>query len=205
MRLAHGLQQGWEVFANEQRGAPHPVCGADTDRATDNFMRRIAITGVAAGREQGRAFIYHIAVQECFDVARNRDFKLRFLVATVPDPIESAADEKFDQAIQAIRMAAESGGYLLDHFYSPWADREQDKYRYRQHPGLLLFRKASVDRAGPGEILSVLLVGETPTWGIHKYALQNALDLVAAHQQNEADHDGAPGEQGRVRSRAASS
>lgn len=119
------------------------------------------------------------------------------IIAMVPDPIESGLSLKLDNEIDAIQRAAESEGYVLDRYKLPWPtpseraakgpaaeiDQSEDsgptpddstlsrtKPILRSEPGIFLFRDGSKHR-----MLVVLLVGETPTSGVHKPALRRAL------------------------------
>jgi hypothetical protein len=116
-------------------------------------------------------------------------YKTEFLIATVPDPIDSPYGHTFDQVVDAIQRGVEKkDGYVLDRCWLPWeADRKAkpkpgdppSDLRHR-NPGVLLFRHGKdrsrkVDQPG---LLVVFLVGETPMSGIHKQALHTALKLM---------------------------
>ena len=129
-------------------------------------------------------------------------YRIHFLIATVPDPIESRLPIFFDRFLGSIQRAAERAGYVLDRFDLPWrppalriegsketigAQSERQRRNaqekdsnpderpiYQTNPGLLLFRKSQ-----SSDLLLVFLVGETPTAGVHKTALSEALDQVA--------------------------
>jgi hypothetical protein len=164
---------------------------------------------------------------------------LKFLIATVPDPIDSRFAYRFDGMLDAIEDAVESQSWALDHFWLPWAptgqqpgvhDRlkstlqnenavdERDRgpnglprsdmkdllsesaaLRRRMpgesaslqelEPGVLIFRRQQDahegqkhDRDERPKILVVLLVGETPTTGVHKKAMSTALSIIGAYQ-----------------------
>ncbi|MBA4066969.1 MAG: hypothetical protein C0501_25325 [Isosphaera sp.] len=115
-------------------------------------------------------------------------YRTEFLVATVPDPIDSPFGYAFDQAVDAIQRAVQQkSGYLLDRAWLPWeADRQKphpgkDPTRLRETtPGVLLFRHgkdAARGVAKPG-LCVVFLVGETPVGGIHKPAFTRCLTLI---------------------------
>jgi hypothetical protein len=129
---------------------------------------------------------------------------LDFLIATVPDPIDSSLGYMFDRHVSAIQLAGQAAGYVPDRFDLPWRDREEaviqqgkaiaenklDRLgapkseedsklpRHQREPGVILFRRTeSKDREPQNlHLLIVFLVGETPTVGIHKIALANAFD-----------------------------
>ncbi len=124
------------------------------------------------------------------DAVRNERF--RTAVVTIADPVDSRLDSLFDQTLTGIELAAEHLGYTLDRYWLPWqldrrqreADRPPDDCRARQ-PGVILYRPHRL--SGPGRAepedpsarpLAFLLVGETPTAGVHPLALQRALQLA---------------------------
>src|SRR5689334_8641626 len=45
---------------------------------------------------------------------------MEFLIATVPDPLDSRFGYNFDSTLDAIQMAIESQGYVLDRYWLPW-------------------------------------------------------------------------------------
>jgi hypothetical protein len=92
----------------------------------------------------------------------------RFIIATIPDPIDTAAGSMFDSFIDAIQRAFEKQGYVLEHHYLPWT---LAKPTHHSEPGILIFA-SNTDRQ------AVLLVGETPTWGVHGAAFDAALRIV---------------------------
>ncbi len=48
---------------------------------------------------------------------------LRFVIATVPDPVRSTNSHRFDEWIDSIQRAYESEGFLLSGFRMPWGSR----------------------------------------------------------------------------------
>lgn len=115
---------------------------------------------------------------------RPEDTRLEFLVALVPDPLDSYMPERFDQAVDAIQQAYADPGafgldppqYLLDRIWLPWTDPDAAAARtWRKTPGVLLFRD-------PGRRLlsTVFLVGESPKSGIARESFRNALQVIRA-------------------------
>jgi hypothetical protein len=112
------------------------------------------------------------------------EYKIEYLIATVPDPKDSRLDYMFDRYLDVIQLAIGEAGYTFDHYWLPWdrsrtaapvglpADPKSPQMamatRYLYDPGVILFR-------GDKRVLLLFLVGETPTGGIHKVAFQNAL------------------------------
>lgn len=146
------------------------------------------------------------------DLARDvHGYQTEFLIATVPDPIDSPYGYAFDQVVDAIqRGVQQKDGYLLDRAWLPWeADRRPktaaapaspplaapvightapsptpSEYRETM-PGVLVFRHGK--DAGKGvnksSLCIVFLVGETPLGGIHKRAFWECLKLIGASGQ----------------------
>lgn len=110
--------------------------------------------------------------------------RLEFLVALVPDPLDSYMPERFDQAVDAIQQAYADPGafgfdspqYLLDRIWLPWTDPDAAAARtWRSTPGVLLFRDP-----GQGLLSTVFLVGESPKSGIARESFRNALQVIRA-------------------------
>jgi hypothetical protein len=115
------------------------------------------------------------------------DYTIEYLIATVPDPIDSRLDHMFDRNLNAIERAIEVSGYAFDRHWLPWDRKQttapvvmsgdpkaaQTATRHQREPGVILFRKVKADH-----LLLLFLVGETPTSGIHKVAFQNALQQI---------------------------
>ena len=70
-----------------------------------------------------------------------------------------------------------TAGYTFDRFYLPdWPRSGHEAHTHRESPGAVVFRGRSL--AGDGKLRVVLLVPETPTAGLNREALRNALTLV---------------------------
>ncbi len=118
-------------------------------------------------------------------------YKTEFVIATVPDPIDSPFGYAFDQVVDAIqRGVQEKDGYVLDRAWLPWdADRRakppevgKEPVQLRDTtPGVLLFRHGKDTNRGVknSSLCVVFLVGETPVGGIHKLAFTRCLKLIA--------------------------
>jgi hypothetical protein len=132
-------------------------------------------------------------------------YQLEFLIATVPDPIDTAFAYRFDSVVDATQQALQTQGYVLDRWQFPWSDwkAQQAKDRdsegntdgnkqadtncadgsnlsprfYERTPGVLLFRNAHAK-----SLLMLFLVGESPTRGIHKRAFTKSLDVVVKYK-----------------------
>lgn len=106
------------------------------------------------------------------------------LIATVPDPIDSGFQYFFDTTIEALQTGIEATGYYRDQSWLPWVDRtlidpagNARAQACRWHvPGVILFRAAHGASGARNRV--VLLVGETPTWGVQSQALRAALTFA---------------------------
>jgi hypothetical protein len=144
-----------------------------------------AAPGVAADCE--RALLDRVAA-----LAREQRVGVRFVIATLPDWVDSSLQWTFDPMLDAIQMAAAQVGYLPSAHYLPDAElasgsgsaRARLRRAHESEPGALLFRRSS---AGTTDLLLVLLVGETATAGVHAPALATALDLVLRWERGAAD------------------
>jgi hypothetical protein len=132
--------------------------------------------------------------------------RCRVLIATVPDPLQTANVLEFDRDIAALQEAVSTAGYDFESMYTPWnlADLEEPKdpkgsreamhYRrlFGDEPGAMLFHgrpapndtHASDDADGGrlprmgGELLMLLLVPESPTYGLNMHAALEAMSAI---------------------------
>ena len=133
-----------------------------------------------------------------FADARKAGRDPKVVIATVPDPIDSALAYDYDRNLEALQLAIERNDRVRDRGWLPWsadpASSDVDRIRAcrRISPGIILFRgrsDASESRgaAAPGgeaqPLMALLVVGETPTWGVHKPALRRALDFASRVQR----------------------
>jgi hypothetical protein len=152
---------------------------------------------------------------------RGGGYELDFVVALVPDPIDSEMPAAFDQALDGIQRAFANRFFLLDRRWLPWrsatetaaAAAQADRAPlHRVSPGLLLFRRdgqvqdddqetdprcltAAAARDGQVEhcLVGVFLVGETPKRGIHQAAFLQALRLIQALSASDGQQAAAAG------------
>jgi hypothetical protein len=112
---------------------------------------------------------------------------LRFVIATLPDPLHTYFPLIFDRAAEAIQQAGQDEDYVYDSSWLPWetappkddANAEKRREAQEDQPGILLFRKAFVEQTPSDQPfdqgLAVLIVGEEPTAGIHRRQFENAV------------------------------
>jgi len=116
---------------------------------------------------------------------------VQFLIATVPDPIDSYETWQFDPHVDAIRQGIEASKYLLDRFYLPDAqpDRKSEvgssaaHRRHEEAPGVILFREKNDSR----KLLVLFLVPETPVNGIHQEAFIRAVDFTTGWMSRDSE------------------
>lgn len=123
-------------------------------------------------------------------------YTLDFILATVPDPIDSRLPYFFDSFLDSIQRASEASGYVLDSFDLAWPLPQAEgrnietarlPARFENEPSLLLFRNPAGHK-----LLLLFLVGETPTGGIHKRAMASALQQISSFYPWGPGHDKLP-------------
>jgi hypothetical protein len=118
--------------------------------------------------------------------AHARGFDLQFLVATLPDYVDSHTSRLFDLSLSGVQRAATALGYTLDRFYLPdWDPRDtrvRPRAKHEREPGAVLFRRGH-------QLLLVLIVTETPTGGLHLDAFAAATELVTAWRRAGCSRD----------------
>jgi|SRR5271157_238692 len=128
-------------------------------------------------------------------LANGTAYEVDLMIAAVSDPLVSVGKDWFDSSIDALQRAAESRDFVLDRFRLPQGADERPPVGTSRvllagqkppasgigPPGLLLFRKSPMSESGtpkPIQLLAVLLVPESPTWGMDKDALKVAFTLA---------------------------
>lgn len=128
---------------------------------------------------------------DAYDEIRDQlhGYQTEFLIATVPDPIDSPFGYAFDQVVDAVQRAVEKkDGYILDRCWLPWdldrktkpKDGQPPPNLHQTRPGLMLFRHGRDKSRGvlKPSLCLVFLIGETAMGGIQKQAFYHALDLM---------------------------
>ncbi len=121
-------------------------------------------------------------------------YQTEFIIATVPDPLDSPFGYAFDQAVDAIQRAVQQkDGYLFDRAWLPWevdrrlkpGDKKDPETSHENMPGVLLFRHSADAAKGVknSALCVVFLVGETPLGGIHKRAFWKCLKMISQSGQ----------------------
>jgi hypothetical protein len=131
--------------------------------------------------------------------------KVKVLIATLPDWVDSSLQWTFDPMLDAIQKSAAQMGYVLTGF--DMADTDPDPATVQPKgskwpfplvheltPGSLLFRRLPPDATSTADqdpdFLLILLVGETATGGVHSAAFAAALDLALLWDMPSSDRIG---------------
>jgi len=133
----------------------------------------------------------HAYLSAHWNVPRDQQSRIRFVIASLPDPVHTHMALMFDRGIETIQSAAQASGFLFARAWMPWdiashpestdftVRLAQIKYRdaLEALPGLMIFQKSNTTDSVKSEILFVLVVGETPTGGLRMEQFQNALAI----------------------------
>ena len=124
--------------------------------------------------------------------ADQQRINVHFLIATLPDPIDSFTGWQFDPMLDAITQAITTDEYVLDRSHFPDVDEELEpsahaaasSHAHDIEPGVVIFRRRTlVPTSSPdahADRLVLLTVHENPAAGVHDRALANAIRLVAS-------------------------
>jgi hypothetical protein len=107
--------------------------------------------------------------------AEQAGYTLDFLIALIPDPVDSGLSYRSTESLEAIQRGFAESGFLFDRHWFPWDGEPARKKAFRSEPGVLFFRRA--DERGR-RLAAVFLVGETAKSGIHKQPFLEALAFV---------------------------
>jgi hypothetical protein len=135
-------------------------------------------------------------------------FAQRSMIATLPDPLDSAFGREFDTFYLAVQQAMASEGFLPDRSCPTWGAAGDQMPAvpaggddpgaatgplHRRQPSALIFRRSAAgDR--PAEVYALLVVGELLNTGVQADAMARALELVEPGQPFAAvTADGRPG------------
>jgi len=123
--------------------------------------------------------------------AKDPTVRIHAAIATVPDPVATRLGRSFDLEVAALISAFEVRDYVLDGFWLTWPldGKKADDANSRNEPSVLAFRKdvwrdcaaaqTGCANAPAVEYYLLLLVGEAPTFGIHREAFAAAAREVA--------------------------
>ena len=117
--------------------------------------------------------------------------QVAYLIATVPDPINTQMAMEYDRSLESIERAAAASGFNFDRYWVPWdelytphpqdlnkaRELQQDRHLREEEPGLFVFHAAAEEPTKP-KLLLVFLVAEAPTYGINKIAFSKSLSYI---------------------------
>jgi hypothetical protein len=172
----------------------------------------LRLTGEASGRTasvsletKAPAASRHANLAECLSL---EPAQYEFLIATVPDPVDSKFALEFDAVVDGIQRAFEAREFSLRSSWLPWPRGQGGETRtaskstriHREYPGTLLLRKRRTEtdlaNGEPPTLALVCLVGESPIRGINKPAFTRALglrdELDAALKKSQPKKAGSP-------------
>jgi hypothetical protein len=122
-------------------------------------------------------------------VPQAKQWKIKFVIASLPDPVHTHMALLFDREIETIQSAAQADGYLFSRAWMPWdisTHNESMDFTVRMAqghlqdqketlPGLMIFQKSGGASRDADSILFVFVVSETATGGLRIEQFQNAL------------------------------
>ena len=134
----------------------------------------------------------------------NAPNELNFVVAIVPNPVQTHLPLLFDRAIEAIQQAVEDSGYTYDGSWFPWnhfdkpfdalSDEEQAaqlEAELQKQPGIMVFRRG-IDEDSASRFdreLVVFVVAEQPTGGISDAQFEHSLEWILRLQPARTDRE----------------
>ena len=156
------------------------------------FWQRLLDNGLRGGaKEPAEGVLVRLLREE----AERRKVRVRFLIATLPDYVDSSGAWTADPSLAAIQRAAATAGLQFDRFYLPdWRPAEPASAKagasrddvHEREPGGLLFRTALITESSHQggttvsvsvSALLVLTVPETATSGLHLRAFAQAVKV----------------------------
>lgn len=122
---------------------------------------------------------------------------IKFLIATIPDPLHTRMSMETDRDLDAIQRAAYRSYWELATQWLPWTAKAiaagkpgampSDDNDFEHYPGLLVFRHHFDPNVKLQEILLVLIVAETPTAGVNGFQFNAARRLITAAASDPQD------------------
>jgi hypothetical protein len=135
-------------------------------------------------------------------LAIQNEVEVKFLIALMPDYVDSNSAWMFDGYLDAVQRAAGSARFVLDRFYLPdWSPERgaesaagPGRRAHETEPGVVLFRgtlrpaqEAAAEKRGEdhADLLVVLVPTETATSGVHVESFLSAAALAAVWNEAE--------------------
>jgi ABC-type multidrug transport system fused ATPase/permease subunit len=163
------------------RQSPAPASKEEKQAAQEDLAAPVAVDGESQARLLSPLARYFGMPEACvagdLAVSLATNHSVNFLFVTVADPRDTVLGYRFDLQLDALHKALSLDSFVLDRFYAPW-EEEPKKHRWRDEPGVLLYRRNQTGTTQT-DLLLVLLIGEQPTSGIQRPAFEAGLKLVA--------------------------
>ncbi len=168
---------------------PGPAGQAELDEALDRLSTldlekdpnaakaRDWLLGLLVRRMSAQALLEWVR-----DASAARGVSVEFVIATLPDYVDSNSAWMFDASLDALQRAAGGLGYVVDRFELPDRDTtgasatSGNRRGHEKVPAAVLFR----NHDDPRRLLMVLIPLETATAGIHPEAFLSAIALASA-------------------------
>jgi hypothetical protein len=157
----------------------HPIAASGAKEPPDPpaWCQSLGVVRESLGLEPSPRMSWAKNLAEIAEAIHCSGLQLRFMVALVPDPLESGQPVGFDNTLDAIQKGFAKETFRLSRFWLPWKDEAGKRNRwYREEPGILLFQKHT--KGVNDELAVVFLVGEAPKAGIERRAFREALQLA---------------------------
>ena len=169
------------ALEEDSHAAPPPADGSTKLRPVLHLIGE----SLGVGRDTQGAEADESLQRRLQEKAQNAGVTVDFLIAGIADYVDSNVGWYADLQLEAIQAAMVATEYTLDRSYLPdWPRGGREAHTHRESPGAVVFRGRTP--GGPGKLRVVLLVPETPTAGLHREALRNALTLVRTWDANPA-------------------
>ena len=126
------------------------------------------------------------AVTKSRQAAHDPVYSVDFIIATIPDYVDSNSGWMADQALAAIQSGMAHDDYLFDRVkLIDWARASAGSAAvlsgsrlHERQPGAIIFRRVDKEDKRKVSLQVVLTVLETPTAGVHQVALRNSLSFL---------------------------
>lgn len=139
----------------------------------------VPATGAPAEHRVGSALLEEFLGTELTNSAPRCTTDFDVVIFSVPDPNASSLDWVYDSYIESIQRAFETAGFVSDRFRLPAVGRTLDAADSSATslpgtPAAMLFRRGGSD--GCPDLRLGYIVGEVPTVGVDRKALETALE-----------------------------
>ncbi|HKW03544.1 MAG TPA: hypothetical protein VJN96_27205 [Vicinamibacterales bacterium] len=159
-------------------------------RRADPKSLDAAISEYFRGIDQSPVKLVNLQRTVLQEVARRQNTPVRFLIATLPDPMDSFTGWQFDPMLDAIEQAVVESEFVFERHKFPDAAPDQSvpaAQRFRRHESesnVILSHRHREGEHTPGardrELLVLLIVHENPSAGVHVPALIEALEMATS-------------------------